>query len=204
MKPSVIPAFLLLLLFSFPLLSQDGNADKLYEEGLRRYAATTGTVSYQITGDASGTVHYQFALAGWLEATVWDIEYELYGIKNRENRLEYRDGDTAYTINLTTLKGSRSDAVRESELIRYKSAEETREAIYRSQGGTKTGTTVLLDKEVVIWEFENTSLITIWEWNGLILKARRKIGKATYEYTAISLDLDGEVAIGLPENITFN
>ncbi len=198
---------LLFLILSFLFAStthaQQGNSTDLVEEGLKRFDNKSGKILYEIIGDAVGQMEYTFDHWGWLEFTSRKMEYTLFGMQSSEDRVEFRDGDFFYNIDLKTSKGKKSKNKDTSDLLRYKSGRETIEALYTKMGGTTAGTDQILGKTVNIWKFESGNTLELWEWNGIVLKGKRKLSKVVYEYEAKSIELDPEVNIRLPDGITW-
>jgi hypothetical protein len=197
--------FTVILVFCSVLtcLAQSGNASELANADLHRYSVRSATITYDISGDAEGTATYSFTEWGWKDAMQREMTYTLYGMKSEESRLEMRDGDIQYTIDLATKKGKSNIEKQLSGLMKYKSAKESREAIFNSQSAVKSGEDTILGKNVNIWIFETGNTLEVWEWEGIPLKIIKKLSKVVYTLTAteISLDVGGE--INLPEGINW-
>jgi hypothetical protein len=184
--------------------AQEGNSKELVSDGLKRLTVQFGMVNYEVSGDASGEVTYTFNDWGWKESTVRTLTYTLYGMKSNLNKMEVRDGDVIMNIDISTKEGSKTTDTNESELLRYKSPEETQKAILESRGGKINGMETILDKETNIWVFESGNIQSLNEWNGIVLKAVVKLpAKLSYTYTATSIDLETEPEIAVPEDISW-
>lgn len=195
----VLPLIVFLVL-SVQGKSQIGNSENLYNDGLMRYPEKSGVIRYKITGGASGTAILSFDQGGWLEHTERKFTFSLYGMKNEISAIEGQDGDTQFTIDLKSMRGTQMTNKTESGLMKYKNAVETRSAIYTSQGGVYTGDTTILGQTAKIWKFQNRNPLEIWEAEGLVLYQEKKIGNLIYQQIAVSIeDLINPIII--PENV---
>lgn len=186
------------------VFAQEGNSETFVDEGLKRFTESkSGKIVYEITGDASGEMIYLFDSWGWVESTSRKMEYTLFGMKSEEDRIEFRDGDFTYNIDMKTSKGKQAKNKDTSDLLRYKSPRETIDAVNAKAGGTISGTDTVLNKEVNIWKFASGNTLELWEWKGIILKGKRKLSKVVYEFTATSIDLNWTSDIKLPDGIVY-
>ncbi|MFY0685693.1 MAG: hypothetical protein JXQ90_00935 [Cyclobacteriaceae bacterium] len=204
MKKLNIAISLIILVVCFSVDAQSGNAKELAEQGLIKYPFIDGIITYEISGEASGSSTLSFKYFGWLSASNRDMTYTLYGISSEDHRLEYINGDFIYSIDMKTKKGKTSKDFELSKLTQYKSPIESREAVYSSKGGIKTGTDTILDKPVNIWKFSSGNMIELWEWDGIPLKMTRKLGKLTFTLTATDIVAEQGVELTFPEGVTFN
>ncbi len=186
------------------LLAQVGNGEELSEEGIKRFEDNEkGQIIYTISGDASGKITYEFSHWGWKEKKVREMEYTLFGMQTDENKLEMRDGDFTFTADLKTKKGKISKNQTESDLLRYKSPEETIESLYLGMGGVVARQDTILGMTVNVWQFEKGNTLEIWESKGLILKGKRKFSKIIYEYTAEEFIPKMDLNVITPQDISW-
>lgn len=168
---------------------QPGNSTSLSNEGIKVFEDQFGTITYKVTQGGEGNVTFLFDQYGLLSSTDLDLEFTLYGIETSLNERTIRDGEFLYIYDLERLSGRQKKIKTEVDLLRYKSMKEAREALFSINGGQKTGTEIILDKETEHWIFESGPVKEAWYWKGLTLKASIKRPKVSYTYEAISIDL---------------
>ncbi|MFT5568769.1 MAG: hypothetical protein ACI9RP_000805 [Cyclobacteriaceae bacterium] len=195
------PCLSLLICCSFLTYSQPGNGFALYEEGLRRVGQSFGTISYVVTEGATGSVESRFDLAGLLTATTTDLAYTLFGMETTSNALEIQDGDYTYTYDLTKQSGKSSIDKTPSDLLRYKSMEESRLALLEANGGERLANETVLNRDCERWVMKEGNYRELWLWKGLVLKAVVKTARLTYAYEATEILLE-QPSIDYPTEIT--
>jgi len=182
---SPIFSFLYIVSVSIPL-------SNLYQEK-KRYEKEICSVDYTISGDAVGSAKLLFAEYGWKEKNSFSMTYELYGIKSTQNKLDLRVDDTIYLIDFDTRKGRiKSDEIT-SQLLNYKSTRETQESLFSRNGGELTSEKSHLDKTVNVWIYKTGVILELWEWEGIVLYEKKKLGKVIYEKIATKIDLNPEI-----------
>jgi hypothetical protein len=177
------------VVIGLPLLSQPGNGKELNSENLKPFSIPYGSIQYKIVEGGEGSVIFQFDLNGMLSSTYYQLSYSLYGMEATINDLVIRDGDYQYIYNLDKGTGRKKTNKTESDLLRYKSQKETREALFSVNNGKLIGTETILEKPAEHWQFEAGQLQEAWIWEGIILKARLKKPRITFSYEATSIDL---------------
>lgn len=178
------------LLFVFPFLafSQGKDANGLTADGLKKYPIERGRISYEISGDASGTEEMTFEQFGWKSLRRQTMTFELYGIESKQSIHEITDGDFVFRLSPNDSTFAKRQDLKWSQQAAYKTPEEASEAILFSLGGTQTSEGTVMDKTCQVWTFENKSLQELWVWNGLVLKRKLKLGDRLVESTAVSFD----------------
>lgn len=160
-----------------------------------------GTISYVVTEGATGSVESRFDLAGLLTATTTDLAYTLFGMETTSNALEIQDGDYTYTYDLTKQSGKSSIDKTPSDLLRYKSMEESRLALLEANGGERLANETVLNRDCERWVMKEGKYRELWLWKGLVLKAVVKTARLTYAYEATEILLE-QPSIDYPTEIT--
>lgn len=192
-----------LIALSFILNAQPGNGETLATEGLKPFSHEHGTIAYQIVEGGEGKVELKFDLYGMLTASHHQISFTLYGMETSMDELTIRDGDHQYIYDLIKQKGRTKSNKTQSDLLRYKSPKETREAIHTVNNGQMVGLETIMDKPVEHWVFESGPYMELWTWEGITLKAKVKRPKVTYTYVATNIDLNRPL-IKYPEGIVIS
>jgi hypothetical protein len=174
----------------FHVQAQPGNSESLAKEGLKVLGQEFGTLTYSVTSGGEGEVVYKFDRFGLLTSTIQNFRYTLYGIETEMNENIIRDGEYIFIYDLNRKTGRKKKNKTEIDLLKYKSIEETRQAIYSIYGGQMIGKETILDKETEHWKFESGPIKEAWYWQGIILKASIKKPQVSYTYEATSIDLN--------------
>lgn len=186
MKNTLSTLALILSLHSFAQLS--GNSEYLESKDLFRTPMTSGQVSYVISGEVTGYATLYFDRNGWRQLLVKEITIEKYGMKTVEKTVQFTDGDQNYIINIKANKGTSSVDDRWSKLAAYKPKDAISEIILQNDGGVKNGDTTILEKSVVIWDFNQSTTIAKWIWKGIELKEFKSLVGLKYEMTATKIE----------------
>jgi hypothetical protein len=200
--------FLLTAFFalSINICAQDNSQD-LSAKDLKKYPLKGAIIKYSITGDATGSATRTFSNDGWLDHFVTEIEINKYGISDNTITSTLSLGDYTYSFKNKDTKGTKLKDSRYSELLRYKTANESIEAIMQAEGATKSGTSIILDKTCTKWIFSTGVVKEIYEWEGLVLKIVKHLPGINYEILAIEINetptMDSTI-FNIPTGITFN
>lgn len=165
----------------------EGNSDKINADTNPKFPLTSGSITYTISGDGSGSSTLYFDRNGWRTIEHRELIMTRYGITSNEKVIELVDGDYYYKANLDAGTGKKSVDNSWSGLLSYKSKEETIEAIMKSKGGSLKGTEVVIDKICLVWVFEKGSVKELWEWEGIPLKIKKELPGIHYELTATAI-----------------
>ena len=196
-------AFSCLLSFSLGLSAQDSIAD-LLDKDIKKSPVQTCKIEYIVDGDAKGKATRYIDDWGWSERFEKEITYSQFGITNTEQKIVFRKGLMVYDVDPGKNKGKKSKDRISKDLLSYKTLEETKDALYKDQGGKKSGTENHLGKEVTIWKFNKGTTNELWEWKGLVLKEIKEIGKMRYTLSATQISYDplDRSLFEIPEGIT--
>ena len=187
----------------FFAIGQPGNGNALATEELKPFGTPYGTINYKVIEGGEGSVELKFDLYGMFTAGLHQVKFSLYGIDASMKELTIRDGDFQYIYDLDKNRGRVKSNKTQSDLLRYKSPKETREAMFSVNNGKMVGMETILDKPVEHWLFESGQLQEAWIWEGILLKAKVKKPKVTYTYEATSIDLN-KPEIRYPEGISIS
>ncbi len=207
MKSSFILTFLLLVLTTQLISAQStGNSQLIFERVKARFPFEKASVDYVISGDASGKSNLTFDRNGWRSKEIRTIKFTRYGIESNESRLEQKDGDQLYKADLIGLKGTQNKENTLMSLLAYKEQEESRRLYYESKGGTLIGQDTVLNYVCNKWEFSRGTVNTLWEYEGLPLRATHKLPGFTFTQEIVAIKKDIIVKPDfwkLPEGITW-
>lgn len=184
-----------LFLFIFLLIptiifSQGRNAKELRAKDFKKYSIQSGSIEYEISGDATGMEKLIFDNFGWTSLKKQTMNFELYGITSSQSVHEVTDGDFAYRLKPKDSTMSKRVDLKWSAIASYKTPEELSEAILFSIGGTYKADSTLNERVCQVWTFDNKALQEMWVWNGLVMKRRTKLGNRMVISTATKLDQD--------------
>lgn len=199
----IAPILFFLICICFRLTAQEDNSQSLLEDSLKKYPIYNAIIEYEVTGDATGSATRTFTKHGWQELFSSSITINKYGTTTVTDDVTTILGDYTYTIKNKRSKGTKNKDARMSELLSYKSARETIDAIMTSEGGTKAGQDTILNKNCVKWVFKSGVIKEIYEWEGIPLKIRKQLPGIAYEITATELNMEvpiDENLFSLPEN----
>lgn len=185
----------LFVLLFLPLLSfsQAKNAEELRAKDFKKYSAKSGSIEYEITGDATGFEQLTFDNYGWTGLKKQTMNFELYGITSTQSIHEVTDGDYSYRLKPEDSTMSKKVDLKWSAIASYKTPEQLSEAILFSLAGTHVADSTINDKMCQVWAFENKALQEMWIWNGLVMKRKTKLGNRIVISTAKKVDIDVEV-----------
>lgn len=187
MKYLVIP----FVLFVIPFWSGaqiTGNSQEINSREKAKYPFVSATITYAVTGDASGTSILYFDRNGWRSAFTKEISFNRYGIQSTERTVELIDGDYLFTVNMESGKGKKSTNKNWSSLISYKDNTSIISAIIEDQGGKLDRLDTLLGKPCRVWVFENHTTSDLWEYQGIPLKINKKLPGYSYSLEASSIE----------------
>jgi len=179
---------LILVCFSNISFSQKGNFQELSDKKLEPFPMPSGQIQYTISGDATGIATLLFSHFGWRQKMSTAYSYTQYGVEGKADKIEIRNGDMLYDIKVDKDMGTSNEDKSLSQLLAYKKRPEAWEAIMLSQGGTKSGTEKILDRDCDVWVFEKGLLKKLWLYEGVPLKSEKMIGKLSVITTALSIE----------------
>ncbi len=165
----------------------EGNSEKINSASNPKFPITSGSVTYSISGDGTGSSILYFDRNGWSTIEHRELILNRYGITSSEKVIELVDGDYHYKANLDAGTGKKGYDKSWSGLLGYKSKAETIEAIMTTKGGQLKGTEVVIDKICHVWVFAKGPIKEIWEWEGIPLKIKKEIPGIHYELTATEI-----------------
>ncbi len=183
----------LLLLVATTTTQLDGNSSKLHTGSQPKFPISSGSVSYTITGDATGTATLYFDRSGWRTLEYRELILQRFGITSTEKTIDFTDGDYNYKANLNAGRGKKQHDSTWSKLLNYKTRQKSLEAIMEAKGGQLEGTDVLLGKICNIWAFQSGTTQEVWEWGGIPLKIKKKLPGINYELQASSITNQGTI-----------
>jgi len=178
-----------LAILPFLVFSQTQTSNQLIEKGWKKYSEEKGSITYTISGDATGSEVFTFDRYGWRSLKKMDMQFELYGAQRSQVLHESSDGGSIYRINHSDSTYSTRIDFRWTTQAGQVSPKQASEAILFGLGGTYSSDSVLLGKTCQIWTFENKALKQMWVWNGLVLKRISKLGENNIITTATEIDL---------------
>ncbi|WP_258105638.1 hypothetical protein [Marinoscillum sp. MHG1-6] len=194
------------LILQFPILAQNGNSIELDTQLKGKHPLASGKVSFEITGDASGTATLYFDRNGWREVLIKEITIVRFGMTSTEKTIELVDGDFYYQVNLDSKKGSRAKQKAWSQLMGYKDRAYVINAIMEEQGAVRSSDTTHLEYPVTVWEFSKGSTTSIWSWQGITLRQAKSLPGLSYEMVSVKLEENCEIpeeVFALPEDIAW-
>ncbi|MEQ8238783.1 MAG: hypothetical protein RIA69_06205 [Cyclobacteriaceae bacterium] len=191
MKTNLLVIAFLSLFFT---LSAQDQAKKISENHLKKYPIEKGSVTYTITGDATGDAFRTFDDFGIRDRFISNVEINKYGTVDRTNTTVLSLGDYSYSVKNDDLKGKKLKDSRLMDLLKYKSPRESIDAVMIADGGTKAGTKVILDKKCTKWVFDTGITTEIYEWNGLVLKIVKELPGIKYQIVAKELTENPEIS----------
>lgn len=170
-------------------LNAQKEADELIEEGLKKYPLEKGVLTYEVTGDATGTEFLYFDQFGWKSLKKQTLHFNLYEIEKTQDLAEIIDGDYSYRLYDDSTYSKKINK-RWSNLAHYKDPYDVSESILFSMNGTYHSDSTLMGKPCQVWVFDNKRLREMWIWEGLVLRRISKLGSLKIKTTATSIDLD--------------
>ncbi|MFY0607770.1 MAG: hypothetical protein JXR10_13720 [Cyclobacteriaceae bacterium] len=206
---SSIHFFLIAFLLALPVLSLAqtvGNSKDVFERIKPRFPFEKGVIEYTITGEAKGQSTLTFDRNGWRSKEIRNITFARYGIESTEKRMEHKDGDQLYKVDLVNMRGSKNKENILINLLAYKEAEESRKLFYESKGGTLVGQDTILNYVCNKWEFNRGTINLLWEYKGLPLKATHKLPGFAFTQEATIVKKQVELSADfwkLPEGIAW-
>ncbi|MEP5612063.1 MAG: hypothetical protein ABJP45_07420 [Cyclobacteriaceae bacterium] len=168
---------------------QTQTSGQMMEKGWKKYSVEQGSITYTISGDASGSEVFTFDRYGWRSLKKISMEFELYGAQRSQVLHETSDGGSIYRIDHSDSTYSKRIDFRWTTQASQVSPKQASEAILFSLGGTYASDSVLLGKTCQVWTFENKALKQMWIWNGLALKRVSKLGENNIITTATEVNL---------------
>lgn len=182
-----------LLLLPYVVFSQAKTAKELRAKDYKKYATKSGSIEYEISGDATGSEKLIFDNFGWTSLKKQIMNFELYGITSTQSVHEVTDGDFSYRLKLKDSTMRKRVDLKWSTIASYKTPDQLSEAILFSLGGTQQSDSILNGKTCQVWTFENKALQEMWVWNGLVLKRRTKLGDMIVVATANNVTMDTDI-----------
>lgn len=165
-------------------------SEQLRAKDFKKYSLQSGSIEYEISGDATGYEKLVFDNFGWTSLKKQNMNFELYGITSSQSIHEVTDGDFVYRLNPEDSTMSKRVDLKWSAIASYKTPEELSEAILFSIGGTYHSDSTMSDKKCQVWTFENKALQEMWVWNGLVLKRKTKLGNRMVISSAKVVEID--------------
>lgn len=182
----------LLLVLPFVAFSQGKTSQELMANGMKKYAAQSGRITYQISGDATGTEVFSFDRFGWRSLKKRHMEFELDGEEMFQEQHEVTDGKLVYRIEHSDSTYRKRMDIRWSTLAQQLDPAATSEAVIQGIGGIYVGDSTYQDKICKVWTFEGKSLKEMWTWEGLVLKRRSTLAEKVIITSA------DKIEIGIP------
>lgn len=180
----------LLLIIPLFIFSQAKTAEELRIKDFKKYSIKSGSIEYEITGDATGSESLVFENHGWTSLKRQTMNLELYGITSTKSLYEITDGDFGFRLKPEDSTMVKRMDLKWSAIASYKKPEDLSEAILLSLGGTQQSDTTLNGRVCQVWTFENKALQEMWIWKGLVMKRITKLGNRLVVTTATKIDLD--------------
>ena len=170
-------------------MSQTQTADQLVEKGLKKYELEKGSITYSISGDATGNEAFTFDRFGWRSLKKRSMQFELYGAQRSQVSHETSNGGSIYRLNHTDSTYIKRMDFRWTSQAGQVSPLQASEAILFGLGGTYTSDSTLLGKTCQVWTFENKALKQMWVWQGIVLKRIGQLGENNIITTATEINL---------------
>jgi hypothetical protein len=184
----------LFILLLIPTITfSQAKAKDLRAKDFKKYAMKSGSIEYEISGDATGSETLVFDDFGWTSLKKQTMNFELYGISSTQSVHEVTDGDFSYRLQPEDSTMSKRVDLKWSSIASYKSPDQLSEAILFSLGGTYASDSTLNDKVCQVWTFENKAMQEMWIWNGLVMKRKTKLGDRIVITTASKMEINVEV-----------
>ena len=184
---------LFLLLSPAILMGQELRSEVLLNDQLKKYPIEKGSISYSISGDATGEEVFTFDRFGWRSQKKRSMAFELYGIESSQDQHEIVDGEVVFRLDPRDSTFRKRLDKRWSTMTPTMTPQQVSESILFSLGGSYNSDSTLQGKKCQVWIFENKKLQQMWIWNGLVLKRISMLGDKTIITTAVLVDLDIEV-----------
>ncbi len=174
-------------------ICQQQSSQEMVDNGLKKYSLETGSISYEVSGDASGEEVFTFDRFGWRSLRKLAMQFELYGSERTQALHEISDGGTIYRINHSDSTYRKRVDVRWTSQPPGSTPQQASESILFNLGGTYNSDSVLLGKTCQVWTFNSKALKQMWVWKGLVLKRITQLGENTIVTTATKVELDPSI-----------
>lgn len=197
---------ILLLWGLFPFTQETGNSAQINEKVKPKYPFSSGLITYELSGDASGTAVLAFDRNGWRSTEKKELVFKRYGIESTEKSFDHIDGDYFYSANIDAGKGKKTIDKNWSSLLSYKTNDEAVSILMESKGGALSGTDSLLNFACRVWTFDKGAVKIIWEWQGIPMKVVKSLPGLTYTMQAVAIEKDAIIAsetFALPEGVVW-
>ncbi len=183
-------AFYTFFLFPMLIFSQEQTSQELVDSGLKKYSREKGSITYEISGDASGEEVFTFDRFGWRSLRKRSMRFELYGSERSQVMHETSDGGSIYRLNHADSTYRKRVDFRWTRHAAQVAPLQASEAILFELGGVYNSDSVLLGKTCQVWIFDSKSLAQMWVWEGLVLKRISKLGENNILTVAAEIDLE--------------
>lgn len=182
---------LLFILLMLPLVvfCQTQTSDQLIEKGRKKYDLEKGSITYDVSGDATGNEVFTFDRFGWRSLKKRNMQFELYGAQRSQVSHETSNGGSIYRLNHADSTYIKRIDFRWTSQASQKSPLQASEAILFGLGGAYSSDSTLLGKKCQVWTFENKALKQMWVWQGIVLKRVGKLGENNIITTATEINL---------------
>lgn len=198
MRTRIFPAILILSLVILASCGSDDGGGALYTDppNIKLYGIENAKVSYDYSGDASGTKTHIIANFGQFQRQEDRMEFSFQGQPRNINQLDIIADTVQYSVDMTTMTGTRSrfDTARQNNFIRSFSEEERQnvQAAYILRGGgQKVGKDTVLGRECEVYDLGFQGIRTSL-WKGLTLRMTVKMGGQDIVMTATEIETDFE------------
>ncbi|MDD2962501.1 MAG: hypothetical protein PHQ65_17630 [Bacteroidales bacterium] len=166
----------LLIILSFVFISQMAQAQNKSLKDEKVFEVKSGVVEYQLDGMTKGTKTLWFDDYGRLQCTHTTTTTKLMGITNKEEKLEIRNHQWVYTINLMDKTGTKSkieSAMAPTDAMYSGLSEEEKaqfvENVKKSFNAREVGTGEVIGKTCVITEIGSGN--KVWGYKNITLKS---------------------------------
>ena len=162
-----------ILLATLQPASPQKTSSQLDKEGYKRYALSSATVEYKLSGAQSGKEILRFDRWGLREATLTEVEVKAGGMSFPSKTETIMDGEFTYALDRnanTATKTHNTMLTKITETHKTKDLEQIGEKTLKSMGAKKTGTETFLGRKCDVWEVKNLGTRML-VYNGLTLKS---------------------------------
>jgi hypothetical protein len=148
------------------------NAEEMVKEGYRRYNIEKGIIEFKIEGTVTGKETIYFEQWGWLEARHIDTEAKSGNFYQKENKVQYLDGEKRYDYDPVKNEATLFESPQVQQAAsRYNTKDMVKVGIemMKNMGGVQAGTIQFAGETCEVWRIERykTKLLM---WKGLTLK----------------------------------
>lgn len=202
------PFFLILLLLSCTTESLTQKTSKqLLGEGYKRYPIDHCTITYDLSGQHTGTETIYFDRYGLREAKLTNTEIKAGNMSVKTNTLTIMDGEITYSVDLDKNTGTKITNTLLTTItakLDEKDLAKMGETMMKRMGAKRAGTGDVAGKKCDVWEVSSFATKT-WVWNAITLKSETKLAGMNILNIARKIDESAvpEERFALPTKITF-